>query len=131
MGAKKPQYIKSIEIWEIANNWPLGAVPFSIVRLFCSFIFLFVDNESQYQQRCNFLSNIYRSNKNSLRCFKSKFDENRFGLHHYCLFRWFGLVNPRRANRIDPHGLMYPERPTFRFFLKVRTGGIEEYLVKF
>ena len=35
MGAKKPQHIKSIEIWEIANNWPLGAVPFSIVRLFC------------------------------------------------------------------------------------------------
>ena len=46
---KKPQYIKSIEIWEIANNWPLGAVPFSIVRLFCYSTSILTKNESQYQ----------------------------------------------------------------------------------
>ena len=54
MGAKKPQYIKSIGIREIASNWPLGAVPFSIVRLF----FLLTMNLN-INHRATFLSDTY------------------------------------------------------------------------
>ena len=34
-------------------------------------------------------------------------------------------------HQIDPYALVYPERSTFRLFLKVSTSGIEKDLVKF
>ena len=86
MGAKKPQYIKSIDIGEIANNWPLGAVPFSIARLFCSFIFYVLIMCLSINKCATLLSNIYQSNKNLLKCFMSKFDGNQFVFHFYLSF---------------------------------------------
>ncbi len=131
MGAKKSQYIKSIGTGEIANNWPLGAVPFSIVRLFCYSTSDLIKMSLSLNKCATLLSDTYQGNKNSFRCFTSKFDENQFGFHLYCFFHWLELVNSGRANRIDPYRLVYPERSTLRFLLKVRTCGIEEDLVKF
>ena len=130
MGAKKPQYIKPIGIWEIANNWPLGAVPFSIVRLFCYF-FSFLKMSLSIDNSAILLNDTYHSNKTPLKCFMSKFDENRFVFHFYHLSCSFGFIEPNRVNRIHQHALVHPERSTFRFLLKVRTGRIEKYLVKF
>ena len=86
MGAKKPQYIKSIGTGEIANNMAVGSYPFSIVRLFCYSTSDLIKMSLSLSRCKTLLSDIYQGNKNPLKCFMSKFDGNQFIFHFYPSF---------------------------------------------
>ena len=74
MGAKKPQYIKSIDIGEIANNWPLGAVPFLSVAFSVLLFFYFLIMNLSFNRYAILLSDAYHGNEKVFKCFTSRFD---------------------------------------------------------